>query len=77
MRSCQIMAGDGRGTTRKGPCVERVALLPKRPERRARLEVVHRDESAKRWSPRARLLFIVGASAALWLLIALIVASIW
>src|SRR5580765_7367487 len=41
-----------------------------------RFDVVHGDQSAKRWLPRARLLFIVGASIAIWLVIALIVAII-
>jgi hypothetical protein len=53
-----------------------VALQSKQPKHQPRFEIVHGDESAQRWSPKARVLFIVGASVGLWLLIALIVAII-
>ena len=65
MRPCQIIAGGGRGNNKK-----RAVCGKSR-------SITEASWAAKRWSPRARLLFIVGASVALWLLIALIMASIW
>jgi hypothetical protein len=54
-----------------------VALQPKRkPGRLLRLISNIDDKREKRWSPRARLLLIVGASLWLWVLIVLLARAI-
>src|SRR5215468_446992 len=62
--------------TTSDKCAGGVALRSKQSGREPRLKVIHDDGAGERWSPRARLLFIIGARLGLWIMIGAIIFAV-